>query len=409
MKKYTLFSVILCHFIAASATLGIAPFFSIILDKNFQLSHSPLIGFLYVLPTLLTAIASPFWGKISDKINKKSALLRAQLGLSISFLIAAFSSGYLSLFILSLCLQGLLGGTLAAANAYLATTSHRQQLSQLLNLTQFSARAAFLIAPIIIGFLINLFSPLNVYFLLALITFISAIIIYFSVPKDKNKNKNKNKNYDHDKITPNSKPQSIDVAINILPYYCLLAASFVFNFSTVISFPYFITLLQANFNVHSGLILGLLFGLPHAVYLISIFSLQKYRQQPSQQPWIFTGALILLAFSLYWQCITTEFFTLIILRIVMGAAITLGFISLNRMIATLKLQQQEGKVFGWLDSISKWAGVCAGLIAGFSYQFLGITAPFIISSFILLIAAFSLIIYLCKRQYTVTRSYHAKS
>ncbi|OAJ34918.1 MFS transporter [Piscirickettsia salmonis] len=403
MKKSTLFSIILCHFIAASATLGIAPFFSIILDKNFQLSHSPLVGFLYVLPTLLTAIASPFWGKIADKINKKSALLRAQLGLSISFLIAAFSSGCLSLFILSLCLQGLLGGTLAAANAYLATTSHRQQLSQLLNLTQFSARAAFLIAPILIGFLINSFSPLNVYFLLALITFISAIIIYFSVPKDENKNKN----FGHNKITPNSKPKLIDPAINILPYYCLLTASFVFNFSTVISFPYFITLLQAHFNIHSGLILGLLFGLPHAVYLISIFSLQKYRQQPSQQPWIFTGALILLAFSLYWQCITTGFFTLIILRIVMGAAITLGFISLNRMIATLKLQQQEGKVFGWLDSISKWAGVCAGLAAGFSYQFLGITAPFIISSFILLIAAFSLIIYLCKRQYTVTRSYHA--
>ncbi|ODN42058.1 hypothetical protein BGC07_02680 [Piscirickettsia litoralis] len=118
-----------------------------------------------MLPTLLTAIASPLWGKFADKVNKKSALLRAQLGLSLSFLIAALSSGHLVIFIISLCLQGVLGGTLAAANAYLATTSNRNQLSNLLNLTQFSARAALLIAPIAIGFLINLFSPLSVYFL----------------------------------------------------------------------------------------------------------------------------------------------------------------------------------------------------------------------------------------------------
>ncbi|ODN42059.1 MFS transporter [Piscirickettsia litoralis] len=192
-----------------------------------------------------------------------------------------------------------------------------------------------------------------------------------------------------------------------MPYPYLLLASFIFNFSTVISFPYFITLLQNHFDIHSGVMLGFLFGLPHVVYLISIFTLQKHQQKPSHQTWMFIISLIILALSFYWQSLTASFSILITMRILMGVAITLGFISLNRMISTLKLQKQEGKVFGWLDSISKWAGVCAGLIAGISYQSLGITAPFAIGGFVLLITSLFLSIYLCKRQHMITRSYHA--
>ncbi|MFT6835341.1 MAG: MFS family permease, partial [Francisellaceae bacterium] len=113
----TISIVLMCHFISAASTLGIAPFFSLILSTGFQKNPSILVGFIYILPTFLTALFSPVWGKIADRINKKSALLRAQSGLALSFLVAAFSRDHLWLFILSLCAQGILGGTLAAANA----------------------------------------------------------------------------------------------------------------------------------------------------------------------------------------------------------------------------------------------------------------------------------------------------
>lgn len=375
--------VLLCHFISAVSTLGIAPFFSLILHQSFQQQPSMLIGFLYVLPTLLTAISAPMWGKLADRMNKKSAILRAQLGLSISFFIAAFSAQHLAVFIVSLCLQGILGGTLAAANAYLAKTVSQQKLPQILNLTQLSARCAFLVAPIVIGFLIHVHSVFSIYALLGTITFLSSILIMIYLENDEKKismdlkkDKIVNKRLDNKK--------SPEISAN-LPYGLLLLGTFVLSFSLVATFPYFLFFLNTVFDVHNTTVAGIIFAIPHAVYLLILLPcqrLQLYLRHPLKLLMI---ALIVLSISFIYQAYTSSFVLLIILRVIMGISMTCAYISLNKLIAQLPFAQKEGRVFAWLDSFNKYGGVVAGVLAGVMFSAWGVSAPFMLAALPLLL------------------------
>ena len=377
--------VLLCHFISATSTLGIAPFFSLILSDGFQQQPSMLIGFLYVLPTLLTALSAPFWGKIADKINKKSALLRAQFGLSISFFIASLSKDHFALFVISLCLQGLLGGTLAAANAYLAKTSSKQKLSSLLNLTQLSARCAFLIAPMLIGLLISFHSVFLIYTLLGIVTLFSTILIMRYLDNDLPKTKQnivgtptiQKKQVNNLSLKKNTYP--------CLPYTLLLLGNFILSLSLVASFPYFILLVEQKLHISNPTLAGFLFGLPHAMYLLFLFPCQRLYTEIKQPLYILTFSLISLALSFLWQAFTSHLELLIGLRIIMGFSMTLAYISLNSMTAQLSFAQREGQVFAWLDSFNKYGGVAAGILAGLLFAHFGVSAPLILSALVLVI------------------------
>lgn len=398
----TIAIVLLCHFISAASTLGIAPFFSLILSSGFQQKPSLLIGFLYILPTLLTGLFSPMWGKIADKINKKSALLRAQFGLALSFLVAAYSIDHLWLFILSLCAQGILGGTLAAANAYLARIPSKVSLATLLNLTQFSARAAFLCAPILIGLLITFTSVFSVYFLLASITAISVIMVALFLPNDQKQGKEKNR---PEPVVHKAPISYLNSDTNHLSYSLLLIGNFVLSMSLVATFPYFILMIDQIFEIKAGMFSGFLFGLPHGMFLILLFFLQNKLMMSSRQIWLFSFSLIVLSLSIIAQVITSNITLLILMRCLMGASMTFSYISLNTMIARIKFQKNEGAIFGWLDSFNKYGGVTAGLLAGILFSFYGAKSPFIFSSVSLICFSF-IIISLNFKKLIITRGRH---
>jgi MFS family permease len=370
--------ILTCHFISALSTLGLAPFYGTILSQSFQLRPSIFIGFIYILPTLLTAISIPLWGKLSDKINKKSALLRAQIGLTISFVIAAFSQGNILLFIFSLIIQGIFGGTLAAANAYLAKAIKQVNLSILLNLTQYSARLAFVCGPIIVGLLFNQVSIFTIYMLLAVITAISVVMVSVFIPNDKNINGNfTNK---HQKITNNPSQ-------NLMPnisYGTLLIGNFIISLSLVATFPYFILLLRDYYQVQSTIMAGIIFSIPHLAYLVLMFSLQNKLLILQHQKRLFYVSIIGLAMSILLQVVTKNLELLIVFRFFMGICMICVYSSLNKLISEIKMNQKEGAVFGWLDSFNKYGGVFGGVCAGILFSLYDARSPFVFAGVALL-------------------------
>ena len=280
--------ILICHFISASSTLGLAPFFGVILKDGFTYKPSILIGLLYIIPTFLTALSSPFWGRLADRMNKKSAILRAQLGLSLSFLLASVSSGHIYLFILSLIMQGFLGGTLSAVNAYLAKISNKSKLSSALNLTQCSARLAFLISPVLIGYIIGKSNIFFIYTILSIITFISFLLILFFLRNDNDINEcpNKSKSFEHIK-------QKF-----YLPYSIVLLGTFSLSFGLVSTFPYFSTFTNQHLQENNNFIIGVLFGLPHAVFLILILPIQNFYKKTKHKLLILNIGFLGLAISI---------------------------------------------------------------------------------------------------------------
>jgi MFS family permease len=375
--------VMFCHFIAAFAALGMPPFFALILSQSLHNNNAYLVGWFYVVPTFFTALSSPWWGLFADRIGKKISLLRAQLGLSASFLLAGYSHDT-GLFFLALALQGMLGGTFAASNAYLATQSSGPALARSLTLMQGSARAALVVAPAVLGLFAASVSPIELYRYLALLPLAAALLLWLLPEPTKT-------------AGDGYRPENT-AAGRLLPANNVYALQFTFVFATVATFPYFIPYAQALESVSVELA-GLLFGVPNLLYLATAGVLTArfgQRVSPAGLAWMF----LLMATALFGQAQTQSLAGLILWRTLMGLAMTGGFIALHALVAALIHESNAGRTFGRLESGSKWGAVAAGLAAGAMVDGFGLHAPFLLGAGIMVAAAAWLAISNCCRPCT---------
>lgn len=370
-QRRMVITVMFCHFIASFAALGMPPFFALILSESLHNGNAYLAGWFYVVPTFFTALTSPWWGTFADRIGKKISLLRAQLGLSASFLLAGYSDNT-ELFFLALALQGMLGGTFAASNAYLATLSSGSALTRNLTLMQGSARAALVVAPAVLGLFATSVSPIELYRYLALLPLTAALLLWLLPEPIKTEN-----NGNPSKKACASRP--------LLPANSVYALQFAFVFATVATYPYFIPY-ALELEPVSVELAGLLFGLPNLLYLVAAGVLTRafgHRASPAALAWLF----VLVAASLFGQAGTQSLLGLILWRVLMGLAMTGSFIALHAMVAALVHESNAGRTFGRLESGSKWGAVAAGLAAGVIVDGFGPQAPFLLGAGIMTVAA----------------------
>lgn len=365
--------VALGHFLSSFTALGMPPFFALILTRSLHNDASYLAGWLYIIPTVCLALSSSWWGRLADNKGRKLLLLRAQLGLALSFVIAGYAES-LNVFIFALILQGFLGGSFAAANAYLAGIAEGRCLSGAITLMQGSARAVLLIAPPLLGWLLPADTPLQIYRYLALLP-LAAALLTACLPEI-----NADQNVRTKSVSRHEKPP-------MFSHSALLAMQFTFTFATVVSFPYFIPHVLGLFPELQASGAGLLFGLPHMIYLLCAAPLQRlYR---GDVPHVALGSgFVLLALSLLAQQQAQTPWLLALWRISMGAAMTFCFIGLHDVMAALTHgRRQAGHRFGRFESCAKWATVMAGITAGASVHYFGTTTPFLLGATALLAAA----------------------
>jgi predicted MFS family arabinose efflux permease len=167
----------------------------------------------------------------------------------------------------------------------------------------------------------------------------------------------------------------------------LCALQFALIFATVVTFPYFIPFAQASFSDLTATLAGLLFGLPHFVYLLSAAPMSRRLDSVRPERTLMPG-FILLAVSLIGQALAPTPALLGLGRLLMGLAMTACFIALHSLMARAAHHRTAGRTFGRLDSSSKWAGVAAGLSAGLVAQSLNLHAPFLLGAAVVAVAAF---------------------
>ncbi|MCO4891662.1 MFS transporter [Cupriavidus sp. WGtm5] len=362
--------VMLCHFIAAFAALGMPPFFALILQRSLHNDVPWLAGAFYVVPTLLAAISAPWWGRLADRFGKKPLLMRAQLGLAASFLLAGYATSSFA-FLAALVLQGVLGGTFSASNAYLATVASGTTLTRSLTAMQWSARAALVAAPACLGLWMAAESPIVLYRWLALLPLAAAALIAWLPAGDANGTAQR----------PAARPTGAGTAAPATPRQ-IYVLQFAFVFATVATFPYFIPDLQQRMPALSAATAGLLFGLPHLVYLAAAPLLSR-RLGLAPSLTLLASAYGTLAVALLAQAAPLELPALVAWRLLMGIAMTVGFIALHALVASVVHAGNAGRTFGWFESSSKWGGVAAGLGAGAAASVAGQRAPYLLGAALL--------------------------
>ena len=368
-------SVMLCHFVAAFAALGMPPFFALILERSLHGSVPYLAGWLYVVPTFCTAVSSPYWGRLADRYGKKRLLIRAQLGLAASFLLASYAP-HVGWFVAALVLQGLLGGTFSASNAYLATVVSGAALMRSLTLMQWSARAALVLAPVGLGWLLaRTDTPLQLYRWLAVLPLCAAVAIWH-LPDDGQAVAS---------VAPMTQSGAASRGAGARHVYLL---QWLFVFATVVTMPYFVSYAQAGAVPPGPAMAGLLFGLPHLVYLVCAVPLSRWLGR-SHLATTMAGACVLLSIALSGQAWSggATWQVLAAWRLLMGAGMTLAYLALHGLIASLVEHAHAGRTFGWFESSAKWGAVAAGVAASLVLRQAGLRAPFIVGAAVMLVCA----------------------
>lgn len=350
-------AVLACHFLAAFTVLGM-PLFMPRLVTEFGLTQtSPWVGVLYSLPAVLTALSAPLWGRFADHFGRKVSLLRALAGLSLAFLLAGLAPN-LGWFTLALMLQGLFGGTLAAANGYLAVNLSQEQLSRALGWTQFTARLALVCAPIGLGLLAAAFSVRQLYIWLALLPLL-ALGLAMTLPGE-------------GRTGTHISSKAADSPVPGHWLWAAMGLQFLFFFAMVTTFPYFLP--YAEPLATEPALVGLLYSLPHLVYLFA--QPLTYRLQLPWRPAL-AGGLALQLLACLWQFQLHSLPALLAARLLFGLGVWLGFQGLNPLIGRLTRNHNAGRWFGKLDAVGKAAGVLGGLVAAWLSAGFGAHTPFV--------------------------------
>ncbi|MES2075515.1 MAG: MFS transporter [Pseudomonadota bacterium] len=356
------------HFGAAFAALCMPPFYAYILQANFSSQSLALAGWYFTLPTLAAAIANPLWGRLADRIGRRASLVRAHAGLCLSFVLTGLARTPLE-FALGLTLQGLLGGTFSASNAFLAEQVPASRLATLLGLMQGSARTALFVGPALIGLLSGRADLLQLFLYLALFPAAASLILFFLPEPAANGGAAA-----ADAAASGTAAAAVQAGaacgIDAGTLYRLQA---LFTIGTVLSYPYFVIDLGSRLGIGAATA-GLLFGLPHALFLLLAWPLGRTLRFANARASLARYAALTCA-SLLLQLCADNLAWLVAGRLLMGVGMTGANLAINSLAAATTVGAQAGHHFGRLEGANKWGAVGAGLLASVLVAPLGYAAP----------------------------------
>lgn len=158
-----------CTFVAGMAFSEIMPFLSLFVSQlgNFTKAQVTFYsGLAFAADYAVSAISAPLWGIIADKKGRKIMLLRASLGMAIAMGLMGFVTNVWQLVALR-ALQGVFAGFISNAQALVASQTPRKYSGRALSTLITGAVSGQLFGPVIGGFLAQLFSIRNTFFITA--------------------------------------------------------------------------------------------------------------------------------------------------------------------------------------------------------------------------------------------------
>lgn len=139
------------------------------------------VGLLFASYSIMQLVFAPVLGRLSDKHGRRPVLLISILGTCAGFLILGFATTLWMLF-LGRILDGISGGNISTAQAYVADVTTKENRAQGMGLIGAAFGLGFVFGPAIGGVLSRW--GINVPFLFASgLAFVNAILLYFTLPE----------------------------------------------------------------------------------------------------------------------------------------------------------------------------------------------------------------------------------
>ncbi|MDM8275978.1 MAG: MFS transporter [Lactobacillus crispatus] len=184
--KKNLFVLSIAVFIAGIAFSEIMPFLSLYINTLGNFSHQQLnfwSGIVYSGTFIVSAVVSPWWGKLADKKGRKPMILRAGIGMSGVIACMGLVQNVWQLLLLRM-LQGVFAGFISNSNALVATETPKTNSGQALGTIASATTAGTLLGPLVGGALTSIFSYRITFMITGGLLLLCSILVLFFVHED---------------------------------------------------------------------------------------------------------------------------------------------------------------------------------------------------------------------------------
>ncbi len=362
--------IVFVQIVGASMVLPILPLYA---SREFNLSASTIT----LLNTSFFAaqfVAGPYLGKLSDRYGRIPVLLVSQVGTVVAFLMLGFAQSVWLLFAARI-LDGITGGNIIVAQAYITDISSPKQRTTALGYLFAAFGVGFIVGPAIGGILSSQFSYQTPYVFAAIVAGIVVLLTYFVLEEtvsDEQMDENKK----------GKQPQlTFSGVISNMPLVGIL----VISFGAQLAF----SMLQSTFSLFGDAVLfadnpdqaelgiGILFAMVGVGQIVTQgFMLKRISQRFGDGVVVLVGAIIR----------SISMFVLVIIAVPISAGISLFLFAMGTGLQMPALQSiisetvptnQRGSVMGLYQSAVSLSIIVGSAIAGVLFEFDPIT-PYVL-------------------------------
>jgi multidrug resistance protein len=312
-------------------------------------------GLLVAIFSFAQFIAAPFWGKISDRVGRKPVLFISILGTAAGFLMMGLAGSLAMLFIARL-IDGVAGGNIGTAQAYVADISTREERSKAMGLIGAAFGLGFVFGPAIGGMMGKLFGLHSPFLLAAGMALVNAVLVLVILPESLPKER-RGRQRSESIFAVFQHSNGRVYATVTATYFCLIAG---FSMMTMV-FALFLYHRFALDEMHTGGMLAMV-GLIGALIQGGLIGRLVKRFGEAR---LATAGSVILALSLFALPLATGLGTLILYSAGIAIGNSLLMPTLTGIASRSVDQNWQGRALGLLQSAGSLARWIGPAIAGF--------------------------------------------
>lgn len=139
-------------------------------------------GLLVAIFSFAQFFAAPFWGRMSDRVGRRPVLFVSILGTAAGFLMMGLAGSLFMLF-LARFIDGVAGGNIGTAQAYVADISTKEERAKAMGIIGAAFGLGFVFGPAIGGLMTHFFDMRAPFFLAAAMAAVNAVLILVYLPE----------------------------------------------------------------------------------------------------------------------------------------------------------------------------------------------------------------------------------
>jgi DHA1 family multidrug resistance protein-like MFS transporter len=332
-------------------------------------------GMVFAGPYFLSVIFVPIWGNLGDRYGRKLMIIRAILGLSLAMFLMGFARDVWQLFLLRV-FQGATSGFIAANLGFTVANTPSDRKGYAVGFLQSSHSAGSIVGPLVGGFVSDLFGFRVVFFLVAMLSIISAILISAFV-KEINKIHN-----EHTEGVLKTFRQVASTSSLRYPMIMIILGQ-IGIFITFPLMPFYLEYLGAPKAILSTLT-GIVVGVAGVFNIVFAPIWGKWSDRKEIGNLIRKSSLIL-SLAMFLHAVAFNYLLIIPLRVVVGICLAGLVPLLYTYLGKIVDPEKVGSIMGFASSANLFGSLLAFLGTALISPNLSLPLNFVISSAVLLI------------------------